>query len=124
MRKSAAKPRKPRLSPSERARIQAIFERLRALDENPKTELDYLTPFMLVVAVVLSAQATDKSVNKATEKLFAVAPTPQAMLALGETRLIPYIAAIGLFRTKARNVIRLSQILVDEYAGEVPLNRE
>lgn len=121
--KTSIRVRKPRLSAAESARISAIFERLRALEEHPKTELEYATPFMLLVAVVLSAQATDKSVNKATVKLFADAPTPQAMLALGEARLIPYIAAIGLFRTKAKNVIRLSQILVEQYGGEVPLER-
>jgi endonuclease-3 len=79
---------------------------------------------MLLVAVVLSAQATDKSVNKATEKLYAVADTPQAIVALGEAGLIPYIAAIGLFRTKARNVVALSRILLEQYGGEVPLRRE
>ena len=113
-----------RLSPSEKARIQAIFERFAAATPDPRTELRFKTPFTLLVAVVLSAQATDKAVNKATEKLYAVADTPQAMLALGESGLIPFIAAIGLFRTKARNVIRLSQILVDQYGGQVPLERE
>jgi endonuclease-3 len=73
---------------------------------------------------VLSAQATDRSVNKATEKLYAVADTPQKIIALGESGLIPFIASIGLYRTKARNVIRLSQILVEQYGGEAPLNRE
>jgi endonuclease-3 len=122
-----AKPKPPtpkRLTPAERARIEEIFERLKALDDDPRTELDYDNPFTLVVAVALSAQATDKSVNKATEKLFAVADTPQAMLALGEEKLIPYIASIGLYRTKAKNVIALSRILVEQYGGEVPLNRE
>jgi endonuclease-3 len=122
-----AKPKSPtrkRLTPAERARIEEIFERLKALDDDPRTELDYDNPFTLVVAVALSAQATDKSVNKATEKLFAVADTPQAMLALGEEKLIPYIASIGLYRTKAKNVIALSRILVEQHGGEVPLNRE
>jgi endonuclease-3 len=123
MAKPAARTRKPRLSEAEKTRIRQIFDRLRALDEHPKTELDYQTPFMLVTAVVLSAQATDKSVNKATDSLFKIAPTPQAMLDLGEERLIPYIASIGLFRTKAKNVIRLSRILVEDYGGQVPLNR-
>ena len=122
-----AKPKSPtrkRVAPAERARIEEIFERLKALDDDPRTELDYDSPFTLVTAVALSAQATDKAVNKATGKLFAVADTPQAMLALGEEGLIPYIASIGLYRTKARNVIALSRILVEQYGGEVPLNRE
>ena len=124
MARPPAKPRRSRLSPAERERIRTIFERLRARDEHPKTELEYQTPFMLLVAVVLSAQATDKSVNKATEPLFRDAPTPQAMLALGEEGLIPYIASIGLFRNKAKNVIALSRILIEKYGGEAPLNRE
>jgi endonuclease-3 len=122
-----AKPKRPtrkRLTPAERARIEEIFERLKALDDDPRTELDYDNPFTLVVAVALSAQATDKSVNKATEKLFAVADTPQAMLALGEEKLTPFIASIGLYRTKAKNVVALSRILVEQHGGEVPLNRE
>jgi endonuclease III len=121
-------PRKPparkRISPAERGRIEEIFERLKALDDDPRTELDYDSPFTLVVAVALSAQATDKSVNKATEKLFAVADTPAGMLALGEEGLTPYIASIGLYRTKAKNVIALSRILLEQHGGEVPLNRE
>ena len=118
------RPNRKRLSPAERARIEEIFERLKALDDDPRTELDYDSPFTLVVAVALSAQATDKSVNKATEKLFAIADTPQAMLALGEEGLTPYIASIGLYRTKAKNVIALSRILIEQHGGEVPLNRE
>jgi endonuclease-3 len=122
-----AKPKRPirkRITPAERARIEEIFERLKALDDDPRTELDYDSPFTLVVAVALSAQATDKSVNKATEKLFAVADTPQKMLALGEEGLIPYIASIGLYRTKAKNVIALSRILIEQHGGEVPLTRK
>jgi endonuclease-3 len=127
-----AKPVKPRprkrparrISPKAKLRAGEIFERFRAAVEDPRTELEYKTPFTLLVAVVLSAQATDKSVNKATERLYAVADTPETMLALGEGGLIPYIASIGLFRTKARNVIRLAQILVDHYGGQVPLARE
>jgi len=122
-----AKPKPParkRIAPAERRRVEEVFERLKALDDDPRTELDYQSPFTLVVAVALSAQATDKSVNKATEKLFAVADTPAKMLALGEEGLIPYIASIGLYRTKARNVIALSRILLEQYGGEVPLNRE
>ncbi|MET0294858.1 MAG: endonuclease III [Phenylobacterium sp.] len=117
------KKRAPRLSPAEKARIEQIFARLAEQMDDPKTELDYRDPFTLVVAVALSAQATDKGVNKATAKLFADAATPQAMLALGEEGLIPYIASIGLFRTKARNVVALSRMLVEQYGGEVPLER-
>ncbi len=105
------------------AQRHAIFTRLREANPNPTTELEYLTPFELLVAVVLSAQATDKSVNLATRKLFAVANTPAAMLALGEAGLTPFIQAIGLFRTKARNVIRLSQRLLAEHGGDVPRDR-
>jgi len=127
VRADMAKPKSPlrkRLSPAERARVATIFERLKELDDDPRTELDYDSPFTLVVAVALSAQATDKSVNKATEKLFAVADTPQTMLALGEEGLIPYIASIGLYRTKAKNVIALSRILIEQHGGQVPLTRE
>jgi endonuclease-3 len=118
------KPVRRRLSPAEKARVQAIFERFAAATPDPRTELVYKTPFTLLVSVVLSAQATDKSVNKATEKLYAVADTPAAILKLGEAGLIPFIASIGLYRTKAKNVVRLAQILVDQHGGEVPLNRE
>ena len=121
--KRPAKPRRRRRSPAETARIAEIFRRFEAASPDPRTELAYKTPFTLLVAVVLSAQATDKSVNKATEKLYAVADTPQAILALGEAGLTPYIASIGLFRTKARNVVALSRILVEQYGGEVPLQR-
>jgi endonuclease-3 len=117
-------PRKPRPSPSEQARIAEIFRRFEEQESDPRTELDYASPFELVVAVALSAQATDVSVNKATAKLFKVADTPQKMLALGEAGLKPFIASIGLFNTKAKNVIALSRILVEQYGGEVPLNRE
>ena len=113
-----------RISPAERARVEALFRRFSETVENPKTELEFQDPFTLVVAVALSAQATDKQVNKATEKLFAVADTPARMLALGEEGLIPFIASIGLFRTKARNVIKLSRIVEEEYGGKVPLNRQ
>jgi endonuclease-3 len=114
---------KKRLSPAEKARIEELFRRFRESIEDPKTELRFQDPYTLVVAVALSAQATDVSVNKATEKLFAVASTPRQMLALGEEGLIPYIASIGLFRTKAKNVIKLSRIVEEEYGGTVPLNR-
>jgi endonuclease III len=113
-----------RLSPTERLRIAEIFRRLAEVMPEPKTELDYRSPFTLVVAVALSAQATDKSVNKATAELFKVADTPEKMAALGEEGLIPYIQSIGLFRTKAKNVIALSRKLIAETGGQVPLTRE
>jgi endonuclease-3 len=123
--KPRPKPKAPRrrLSPAEKARIQTIYDRFAAAAPHPRTELSFKTPYTLVVAVALSAQATDKSVNKATEKLFAVADTPARMLALGEAGLIPYIASIGLYRTKAKNVIAAAHILMDQYGGEVPLER-
>ncbi|MGH8708544.1 MAG: endonuclease III, partial [Burkholderiales bacterium] len=98
--------------------------RLRAANPEPKSELAYRTPFELLVAVVLSAQATDKSVNLATPKLFEAAPAPQAMAALGEARVAELIRTIGLFRTKARNVVALSRLLVERHGGEVPATRE
>jgi endonuclease-3 len=106
------------------AKRRQIFERLREADPHPKSELVYRTPYELLVAVVLSAQATDKSVNLATAKLFPVANTPAAMLALGETKLIEYIKTIGLFRMKAKNVVSLSKLLLEKHAGEVPADRE
>ena len=106
------------------AKRREMFERLRALNPHPTTELAHLSPFELLVAVVLSAQATDKSVNKATARLFPVANTPSAMVKLGVERLIPYINAIGLFRTKAKNVIALSEILVRDHGGKVPETRD
>ena len=117
-------PAKKRLSPAEQARVAEIFARFEAQESDPRTELDYASPFTLVVAVALSAQATDVSVNKATEKLFKVADTPQKMLALGEAGLKPFISSIGLYNMKAKNVVALSRILVEEYGGEVPLERE
>ena len=107
----------------EKARIAAIFDRFARAQPEPRTELRFASPYTLLVAVVLSAQATDVSVNKATDRLFSVADTPAAMLALGEARLIPYIAQIGLFRTKARNVIALSRLLLERHDGAVPLDR-
>src|SRR5882762_3959273 len=100
-----------------------IFPRLRAANPHPTTELEYRTPFELLVAVVLSAQATDKSVNLATRRLFAQANTPAAIAALGEEGLIAFIASIGLFRTKAKNVVRLAQIIRDQHGGAVPHDR-
>lgn len=125
MSKSPAKRRAaPRKSPAERARIQTLFERFEAAESDPRTELSYTSPYTLVAAVALSAQATDVSVNKATARLFAVADTPAKMLALGEEGVIPYIASIGLFRTKAKNLIAAARILVEKHGGEVPLERE
>ncbi|MBV8681886.1 MAG: endonuclease III [Caulobacteraceae bacterium] len=108
----------------ERARINEIFDRFAAALPEPRTELEYASPYTLLVAVALSAQATDVSVNKATKTLFAIADTPQKMLDLGEAGLARHIASIGLFNTKAKNVIALSRILMDEYGGEVPRTRE
>ena len=105
-------------------KIEAIFERLAKANPNPKGELQSVNPYTLLVAVVLSAQATDKGVNKATEKLFMVADTPKKMAALGEAGLIPYIKTIGLYRGKAKNVVALSKTLVEKYGGEVPRDRE
>ncbi len=113
-----------RLSRKARARIEAIFACFQALQPDPRPELDYISPYTFLVAVALSAQATDKSVNKATEKLFPVADTPQKMLALGVEGLEPYIKSIGLYRTKAKNVIAAARILVDQYGGQTPLDRE
>ncbi len=101
-----------------------IFERLQAANPAPTTELKYTSPFELLVAVMLSAQATDVSVNKATEPLFARANTPQAMLGLGVDGLKRYIQSIGLFNTKAENVIRTCKILMDQHGGQVPESRE
>jgi endonuclease III len=105
-------------------KCRALFERLRATNPNPRTELVYRTPYQLLVAVVLSAQATDKSVNLATARLFEVASTPAQMVALGVAGLEDAIRTIGLFRTKAKNVIALSKILLEEHGGEVPAERE
>ena len=104
--------------------IQALFERFEADKPDPRTELDFINPFTLLVAVVLSAQTTDKAVNKATEPLFRIADNPRDMAALGEERLTPMLGSLNLYRGKARNVIKLSQILIDRYDGEVPRNRE
>jgi endonuclease-3 len=101
-----------------------IFARLAKANPNPTTELEYGAPFELLVAVVLSAQATDKSVNLATAELFQKYNTPQAIVGLGVENLEKYIKTIGLFRTKAKNVVALSRILIEEHAGEVPRNRE
>jgi endonuclease-3 len=104
-------------------RIDQVFARLAARDPEPKSELEYLNPFTLLVAVVLSAQATDAGVNKATRGLFAVADSPAAMLALGEEGLKSHIRTIGLFNTKAKNIMTLSRLLVERHGGEVPQDR-
>nr|WP_312448481.1 endonuclease III [Brevundimonas naejangsanensis] len=109
--------------PPDEDRVEEIFTRLAGVMPDPKTELEFVNPYTLVVAVALSAQATDVGVNKATRALFAVADTPQKMLALGEEGLIPLISSIGLYRTKAKNVIAAARMLVELHGGEVPLNR-
>ena len=106
-----------------KADIEQFYSRLRDANPAPTTELHYATPFQLLIAVILSAQATDVGVNKATAKLFPVAPDPASLLALGEAGLIEFIKTIGLFRTKARNVIATCQLLLERHGGEVPHNR-
>lgn len=103
--------------------IREAFARLQAINPHPRGELEHLGAFTLLVAVALSAQATDASVNKATRTLFPIADTPQKMLALGEEGLIPHIQSIGLYRGKARNVIALSRLLLERHGGEVPSSR-
>ncbi len=120
-RKPAARGRRSRLS---RGEIETLYDRLQAKIPEPKGELEYVNPYTLLVAVVLSAQATDVGVNKATRPLFAVADTPQRMLALGEARLIEAIRSLGFFNMKAKNVLALSRILVEEHGGVVPADRE
>src|SRR5262252_10854588 len=111
----------PQWTPAE---IAEAFRRLRAARPEPKGELEHVDPYTLLIAVVLSAQATDAGVNKATPALFAAANTPAKMVALGEAKVADYIKTIGLYRTKAKNVIALSQRLIDEYGGVVPPSRE
>ena len=120
-RKPARRLQRSRLSAAE---VQEMFARLAGIDPSPNTELEYTTPFELLVAVVLSAQATDVGVNKATRRLYPVANTPQAILDLGEDGLKRHISTIGLFNAKARNVIALCRILVEQHGGEVPRTRE
>ncbi len=103
---------------------RAIYETLQSLNPHPTTELEYTTPFELLIAVLLSAQATDVSVNKAMRKMFPVANTPQKVFDLGEEGVVGYIKTIGLYRTKAKNVIATCSILLDQYGGEVPEDRE
>jgi endonuclease-3 len=102
----------------------AIYAKLRELDPSPDTELHYVSPFELLVAVILSAQATDISVNKATDHLYPVANTPESILALGVKRLKPYIKTIGLFNNKAQNIIKTCKLLIDEHNSQVPTTRE
>jgi endonuclease III len=109
---------------SRAARTEAIFERLAAANPAPKGELKYINPFTLLVAVVLSAQATDAGVNKATPALFAIADTPEKMAALGEERITEKIKTIGLYRTKAKNLVALSRAIVERHGGETPRSRE
>jgi endonuclease III len=129
--KSAGRPavksvraRKPvKIKPWTPAEVHEAFSRFRKANPEPRGELEHLNPYTLLVAVVLSAQATDAGVNKATRALFAVADTPQKMLALGEDKVRDYIKTIGLYRNKARNVIALSEKLIAEFGGEVPRTR-
>ena len=109
---------------SRAARAESIFERLAAVNPAPKGELEYVNPFTLLVAVVMSAQTTDASVNKVTPALFAIADTPAKMAALGVEKLAERIKTIGLYRTKARNVIALSRALVEQHGGQTPRDRE
>ena len=106
-----------------KADIETLFARLAALNPNPKCELDYTNPYTLMVAIILSAQATDKGVNKATPALFAIADAPEKMLALGENGLKEYIKTIGLFNNKAKNIIAMSKELVSTFGGELPRDR-
>jgi endonuclease III len=119
----ARRPKRGRTAPSPE-RVEQIFARFAAANPEPKGELEYVNPFTLLVAVVLSAQATDTGVNKATRGLFKVAGTPEKMVALGEEALQECIKTIGLYRNKAKNVIALSQMLLAEHGGEVPRARE
>jgi len=105
-------------------KVRAIFARLAQANPTPVTELEYATPYQLLVAVILSAQATDKSVNLATRELFKAAGTPQGMARLGETDLASRISRIGLYKSKAKNVAAMTRILLDQYGGEVPRDRE
>jgi len=120
------KARRPARGPAvlEPAVVREVFTRFRAATAEPKGELEHVNPFTLLVAVVLSAQATDAGVNRATRSLFARASTPQAMLDLGEEAVREHVKSIGLFRTKAKNVIALSRLLVERHGGEVPADRE
>ena len=121
--KKPLKAQKTSIRPWTAAEVHEAFSRFRKANPEPKGELEHLNPYTLLVAVVLSAQATDAGVNKATRALFQIADTPQKMLALGEEKVRDYIRTIGLYRTKARNVIALSEKLIAEFGGEVPRTR-
>lgn len=116
-------PASKKVKPLPKGDVAAIFARFHAIDPEPKGELDYVNAFTLLVAVVLSAQATDVGVNKATKRLFELAPSPAAMVALGQEAIEQHIRTIGLFRTKAKNVFLLSQQLLEHHGGEVPADR-
>jgi len=122
--KPTAKKRKPARSRYTKTEVTEIFDRFRAQRAEPKGELEHVNPYTLLVAVVLSAQATDVGVNKATRKLFELADTPEKMVMLGEDRVRELIKTIGLYRNKAKNVIALSQMLIDQHGGEVPHDRD
>jgi endonuclease III len=122
--KAAKLPRTVKVKLRTSPEVEMMFARFQAREPEPKGELEHVNAYTLLVAVVLSAQATDTGVNKATRKLFQLADTPQKMLALGEDSVREHVRTIGLFRTKAKNVILLSQQLVDQYEGEVPGSRE
>ena len=125
--KAASRPKARRKTPRSKLKPEAIrrlFEELRASRPEPRSELDYVNPFTLLVAVVLSAQATDAGVNKATKELFRLADSPEKMVALGEDRVREHIKTIGLFRNKARNVVALSRMLIERHGGEVPRDRD
>src|SRR6202789_3550608 len=107
-----------------RAQIEEFFARLKKHNPSPKTEMEYKNPYTLLVAVALSAQATDKSVNKATAPLFKTIDSPQKMLALGEAKLAEAIKTIGLYRGKAKNVIAAAKLLIEKHGGQVPKDRE
>jgi endonuclease III len=121
--KAPSKRGAPGTKPWTAAEVEEAFRRLAAVIPEPRGELEHINPYTLLVAVVLSAQATDAGVNKATKPLFAVVDTPQKMVELGEAKLRDYIKTIGLYNTKAKNVIALSHKLIDEHAGEVPATR-
>jgi len=123
VKKTVKKPAVRQLKPWTAAEVHEAFSRFRLANPEPKGELEHLNPYTLLVAVVLSAQATDAGVNRATRALFAVADTPQKMLALGEDSVRDYIKTIGLYRTKAKNVIALSAKLIAEFGGQVPNSR-
>ncbi|MBJ3786618.1 endonuclease III [Devosia sediminis] len=117
-------PRPKKVKMLGRAAAEAIFERFHEIEPEPKGELDYVNAFTLLVAVVLSAQATDAGVNKATKRLFELAPSPEAMVVLGVEQITELVKTIGLYRGKAKNVFALSQLLIERHGGEVPADRE